>query len=230
MGFLDKVKEKATSAKDTIKEKASEAKENMQAHKEQANEAKKPLDGSLKWYEVIYGGGLPGMPDKVSSGKGTIGMNVMPDSFYFKPLVRAQEWFSDLEIPYDSIKKFELVNRQVSTAESLMAQSAADAAALATKNTMAITYDDASGEEIYLKMEMLTGLTVNGQAAKCEELMTFLRSQKILSRLNKEDSGAGAAAAAISPAEEIKKFKALLDDGIISQEEFDAKKKQLLGL
>ena len=35
---------------------------------------------------------------------------------------------------------------------------------------------------------------------------------------------------ALSPAEELKKFKELLDAGIISQEEFDAKKKQLLGL
>ena len=33
-----------------------------------------------------------------------------------------------------------------------------------------------------------------------------------------------------SPADEIRKYKGLLDDGIISQEEFDAKKKQLLGL
>lgn len=34
----------------------------------------------------------------------------------------------------------------------------------------------------------------------------------------------------ISAADEIAKFKGLLDQGIISQEEFDAKKKQLLGL
>ena len=34
----------------------------------------------------------------------------------------------------------------------------------------------------------------------------------------------------ISDADELKKFKELLDMGIISQEEFDAKKKQLLGL
>ena len=34
----------------------------------------------------------------------------------------------------------------------------------------------------------------------------------------------------VSPAEELKKFKDLLDSGVISQEEFDAKKKQLLGL
>lgn len=34
----------------------------------------------------------------------------------------------------------------------------------------------------------------------------------------------------VSAADEIKKFKDLLDSGIITQEEFDAKKKQLLGL
>ena len=34
----------------------------------------------------------------------------------------------------------------------------------------------------------------------------------------------------LSSAEELKKFKELLDMGIITQEEFDAKKKQLLGL
>ena len=32
------------------------------------------------------------------------------------------------------------------------------------------------------------------------------------------------------PIEEIRKYKSLLDDGIITQEEFDAKKKQLLGI
>ena len=37
-------------------------------------------------------------------------------------------------------------------------------------------------------------------------------------------------ASQISAAEEIKKFKELLDSGIITQEEFDAKKKQLLGI
>lgn len=35
---------------------------------------------------------------------------------------------------------------------------------------------------------------------------------------------------ALSPADELKKYKDLLDSGAITQEEFDAKKKQLLGL
>ena len=45
-------------------------------------------------------------------------------------------------------------------------------------------------------------------------------------RRNKNSGGV----AAVSPAEELKKFKELLDMGIISQEEFDTKKKQLLGI
>lgn len=35
---------------------------------------------------------------------------------------------------------------------------------------------------------------------------------------------------ALSPADELKKYKALLDDGTITQDEFNAKKKQILGL
>lgn len=34
----------------------------------------------------------------------------------------------------------------------------------------------------------------------------------------------------LSPVDELRKCKELLDDGIITQEEFDAKKRQLLGL
>ena len=45
-----------------------------------------------------------------------------------------------------------------------------------------------------------------------------------------QSAPAQAAPAPVSAADEITKFKALLDAGAITQEEFDAKKKQLLGL
>lgn len=41
---------------------------------------------------------------------------------------------------------------------------------------------------------------------------------------------AAAAQSAVDPIAELRKYKALLDDGIITQEDFNAKKKQLLGL
>lgn len=47
---------------------------------------------------------------------------------------------------------------------------------------------------------------------------------------NQHQNNTQTVSAASDPAEELRKYKSLLDDGIISQEEFDAKKKQLLGL
>lgn len=44
------------------------------------------------------------------------------------------------------------------------------------------------------------------------------------------NNSANTAASAVSSADELKKYKDILDSGIITQEEFDAKKKQLLGL
>lgn len=45
-----------------------------------------------------------------------------------------------------------------------------------------------------------------------------------------KNAPAGGVVQQVSAAEELKKFKELLDMGVISQEEFDAKKKQLLGI
>ena len=74
---------------------------------------------------------------------------------------------------------------------------------------------------------MLTGISVQGQATKCEEMMDVLRINKILPRLNKQTNNN---ANNTSVADELKKFKDLLDAGVITQEEFDAKKNQLLGI
>jgi predicted Zn-dependent peptidase len=49
-------------------------------------------------------------------------------------------------------------------------------------------------------------------------------------KLSQNKGGTTVIQQANSPAEELKKFKELLDMGIITQEEFDTKKKQLLGL
>lgn len=58
-----------------------------------------------------------------------------------------------------------------------------------------------------------------------EDIKSFLE-RKILEKGN----GSTIIQTAASAADELKKFKELLDMGVISQEEFDAKKNQLLGL
>lgn len=55
-------------------------------------------------------------------------------------------------------------------------------------------------------------------------------SEVLLERQNKWNEVVAKQDMSQSNADEIKKFKELLDSGIITQEEFDAKKKQLLGL
>ena len=60
-----------------------------------------------------------------------------------------------------------------------------------------------------------------------EEVAEYIRSRIAY---YKNATKAPSVVAPVSNAEELKKFKELLDLGVISQEEFDAKKKQLLGL
>jgi hypothetical protein len=55
-------------------------------------------------------------------------------------------------------------------------------------------------------------------------------SDLLMDRQENKNSSVNVVKQEVSDADELKKFKGLLDQGIISQEEFDAKKKQLLGL
>lgn len=52
----------------------------------------------------------------------------------------------------------------------------------------------------------------------------------IQKRVKEAKRNRGATVQALSPADELMKFKGLLDAGVITQEEFDRKKNQLLGL
>ena len=68
-------------------------------------------------------------------------------------------------------------------------------------------------------------ITINSNENEIAEKMVAYIQEKI-----KEARQPKVAVAATSAADELKKFKELLDMGVITQEEFDTKKKQLLGL
>jgi predicted Zn-dependent peptidase len=61
-----------------------------------------------------------------------------------------------------------------------------------------------------------------------EEVQKYVK-QKV-DEAKKQKTAPVVVAGTVSNADELKKYKELLDAGIITQEEFDAKKKQLLGL
>ena len=62
--------------------------------------------------------------------------------------------------------------------------------------------------------------------AEAEMIVAYIRTQIE----NIKNTTASGIVQQLSPAEEIKRYKELLEMGVITQEEFDAKKKQLLGL
>ena len=64
-----------------------------------------------------------------------------------------------------------------------------------------------------------------------KEAQSLLSELQLIADMNESESTQTVASTkSVSAADEILKFKQLLDAGIITQEEFDAKKKQLLGI
>lgn len=83
-------------------------------------------------------------------------------------------------------------------------------------------------------MEMLTGISVYGQAAKCREMLDLLREHEILAIFEKNMAQSNifrantVQVATIDIAEQISKLATLKEQGILSEEEFVAKKTELL--
>lgn len=147
----------------------------------------------------------------------------MPESFYLKPTKTSEEFFDDMVIPYDSIQKFEITKRTVSMAEGFMSNNSQN---LATDNNIEITYINNDNEEVTLRLEMLTGFSVDGQAVKCKEMLDILRQNKILKRIQKEQNAQNVQNDDVVI--KIKKLNELKEMGILSEEEFQNKKSELL--
>lgn len=225
--FASSVKKGFGEFSEKAKEAGGEFKKNMAEHKALTDEAKAPIEGNIARYQVIYLGGFPMKPLKKSNSL-ALGFNIMEDRFIFKPEYLAKtEWFGEenFEVLYSQVTKFEVVKRQVSTTEAMLGSG--DTVSLEQLNNIEITYDDAEGDEHVLRVEMLTGTTIYGQATKCREMLDLLREKKILNQLNK---------ASVTPTtsnepdilEQIEKLSALKEKGILTEEEFASKKEALL--
>ena len=84
---------------------------------------------------------------------------------------------------------------------------------------------------------MLKGVSVSTSSGRisflaiknAEEIFKIVNSL-LVERQYKKNEVAAPVVATTDEADQLQKFKKLLDDGVITQEEFDAKKKQILGL
>lgn len=223
-----KLDEKFDKVKQQMGDSIADMKKSYAEDKAESNEAKAPVEGAIIRYQVIYRGGFPKKPQKQMDSL-SLGLNIMEDSFIFKPESLAKkQWFGEenFVIPYDKVVKFEIVKRQVSTAEALLSSNG-DTKSLEQLNNINISYLDDEGAEQMVRVEMLTGTTVYGQAAKCQELVDLLREKKILNKLNKEKSES-VQSAGDDVLAQIEKLASLKEKGLLSEDEFNQKKAVLL--
>ena len=110
------------------------------------------------------------------------------------------------------------------------------------KDAIGVQYKPSSITDGYIQIETAAGgvsstssqyggensIQFGGKKAneEAEIIATYIRKQ--IEEI--KNAPVGGVVQQLSPAEELKKFKDLLELGVISQEEFDAKKKQLLGI
>lgn len=77
----------------------------------------------------------------------------------------------------------------------------------------------------------MNGIVDYDKCPQCGSLdLRIMSKEEFLFAMKKRNAHTMMTGAALSSADELKKFKELLDMGVITQAEFDAKKKQLLGL
>jgi hypothetical protein len=187
--------------------------------------AKKNPD-ALESYTVIYRGGLADLPKPKSGG---IDMLVMVDSFIFEPSSAVKKWWNPLTIRFEAIKSFSVEGRQVSTVEGLLG--GINSRQLNQDNNLHIDFTDENGNQVLLRLEMLSGITVMGQAVKARQLMDRLRVHGILDRIERNASpvASGAPGTGAGDAhDKLRKLAELHKDGILTDDEFATKKAELL--
>lgn len=187
--------------------------------------AKKNPD-ALESYTVIYRGRLADLPKPKSGG---IDMLVMVDSFIFEPSSAVKNWWNPLTIRFEAIKSFSVEGRQVSTVEGLLG--GINSRQLNQDNNLHIDFTDENGNQVLLRLEMLSGITVMGQAVKARQLMDRLRVHGILDRIERNaspvESGAPGTGAGDAH-DKLRKLAELHKDGILTDDEFATKKAELL--
>jgi hypothetical protein len=179
----------------------------------------KPTD-LLCDYSVVYKGGHPDYP---KSKAGMIDFYTCPDRFEFTATMGSKDWFKGLVIPFNTISDLQIVQRQVGTVEGIFG--GLDSRQLNQPNNIHITYMS-NEQEVTLRLEMLSGVTVMGQAQKCLEFEDRLKTNSIRSKFIQTNSKAGQNETDIPS--QIEKLASLMEKGILTKDEFDNKKADLL--
>ena len=219
----NKLDEKMKEATDSVKKACNDSMNSISEYRAEVKALSEPLEGAIVRYEFTYVGGLADIP---KAKTGAWGMNVMPDRFAFKVTITTKDWLYDLDIPYDDISDIRIEKRTISTGEMLLG--AGNDPNQQQENVIVIEYVDANKQKATLRIEMLTGVTIYNQAAKCKDLMDILRRENILDKIKNKSASGSPSNSGGDIIEQIKKLSDLKEAGILSEEEFQAKKSELL--
>jgi hypothetical protein len=182
-----------------------------------------PEQGLIDSYGVVYQGGLP---EYAKEKAGKIDFKVFSDRFEFLPTLSTKTWFSGLTIPYSSVTDLQVVQRTVGTLEAILG--GLDSKQLNQANNIHITFRSIRGDDLVLRLEMLSGITVMGQAKKCLELMDRLKIHRVTEQFQAAQAKQTQHEQSMDIPEQIGKLASLRDKGVLSEDEFIAKKAELL--
>ncbi len=177
----------------------------------------------IETYSVIYLGGWKEHPKGKAGG---IIFQVFQDRFELVSTFSTRRWFSSETIRFDRVEGVQIEQRLVSTFEAILG--GLDSRQLNQANNIHITYTRGDGSSIVLRLEMISGGTVMGQASKCRELMDRLKSYGLLEGQKKPQVGALPAVGGDDIPYQIERLAGLLEKGFLTQAEFDRKKSELL--
>ena len=135
-------------------------------------------------------------------------------------------------------------NETINAVTSCMGKSGAGGIAVTSDNFYSVVFNKTfSADKVVIPLSKISGCAVSGLAAMKltitegttkYEYNTVANSSVIVDAIKNKDSEPNnqskpETSTSTDPAEELRKYKKLLDDGIITQEDFDQKKRMLLG-
>ena len=194
---------------------------------------------TLETYTVAYRSGLAGLPHHKSA---SITLNLTTQALVLEPTMAARKFWSRLSIPYQNIVAITLAPHEASLAEGILGGIGGNnSSQLSTDNNIDIRYVDDSGAAQSLRVEMVTGLSVTGQAAIAHQLQARLDLHGLRARFGGAEasamgqpmaSGNGIVASDTLAAGEIVtligQLAQLNTAGALTDAEFAAKKAELL--
>lgn len=158
----------------------------------------------LETYSVAYRSGIAELPHHKTA---SILLNLTTQFLVLEPTMASRKFWLRLSIPYENILDITLAPHESSTLEGILGGIGGNnTGRLSTDNNLDIRFVDAAGATQSLRLEMMTGLSVTGQAAIAQQLQNRLDLHGLRERFG---TGAATSAPAQMPQPETSRTKPL---------------------